>query len=201
MSDSPFEGAEKLEASSGSGEEFVKKKRKKKGGMEEAGPVNINSLMDILTILLVFLIKSYSANPIQLQSEDKMRLPTSTSTVAPQDAIPIAITRGFILVDNQPVVALSNGQIDPTDKEGGLAESFTIEPLKKILMDKREEINKTNKYMADTAKSNASQALILADLDTSARLIREVLNTAGIAEFNQFRFTVIQGGEPAVPQP
>ena len=202
MSDSPLEGATAVKTSEPADSDFEKKKRKRVGGGGDgAQPLNINSLLDIMTILLVFLIKSYSANPIQLQDEAEMRLPTSTSSVAPQDAVPIAITTNWILVDNQPVVQVENGKVRPADKEGGQDQSFVINPLKEILLQKREEIDKMNKYVADGSKSNANQALVLADTGTPSRLLTEVLNTAGQAEFNQFRFAVIEAGEPAWSQP
>ena len=60
------------------------KKRKKREALEYT--LNVTSLMDVLTVLLFFLIKSYSVSAAALQVPQGMRLPASTVKVAPRIA-------------------------------------------------------------------------------------------------------------------
>ena len=46
--------------------------------------LNITSLMDIMTIILVFLLKSYSTEDIQIAPSDDLRLPSSSAQKPPE---------------------------------------------------------------------------------------------------------------------
>lgn len=164
-------------------------KSKKKRRDDEVGPLTITSLMDILTILLVFLLKSYSTNPVNVTQGEDMQLPDSSSLIEPEEAVPIAITQKQVLVDDQPVADLIDGAVDPSTKRDGETGYF-ITPLFDALSENAEKQKRI-------AKHNASQefkglALVIADRDTKYRLLNEVLYTAGQAQFSQFKFAVIK---------
>lgn len=97
-----------------------KKKRRKKGGSDS---LNINSMMDIMTILLVFLLVSVTSDPLSINQNTELRLAKmaggcgfekktkdSPAKVVckrayrpPQDSIPITVTKKTILVDNEDI--------------------------------------------------------------------------------------------------
>ncbi|MDZ4120848.1 MAG: hypothetical protein U1C33_00395, partial [Candidatus Cloacimonadaceae bacterium] len=52
-------------------------KRKTRKNFEEAKQLSITSLLDILTIILVFLIKNVSMEAAALSAPDDMRFPTT----------------------------------------------------------------------------------------------------------------------------
>ena len=55
-----------------------KRKRKKRRALAQGQPLTLNSLMDIVTILLVYLLKSYATSPIEVK-DPAVQVPTSTS--------------------------------------------------------------------------------------------------------------------------
>ena len=67
--------------------------------------INITSMMDMFTIILLFLLKSFSADGSMLTNADNLILPNSISNKRPQEiALQVAVTQDAILVDNTPVV-------------------------------------------------------------------------------------------------
>ncbi len=87
------------------GEEgFVKKKKSQKKYEVEEAKVTITSLMDIMTILLVFLMVSITSDPLNIQQNDDLTLAKSTAQTKPKDSIPVTINKRAVLAD-QALVA------------------------------------------------------------------------------------------------
>lgn len=170
-------------------DEYNARGRKKKRDQEDPGALTITSLMDILTILLVFLLKSYSANPVNITMSDDLQLPGSSAQIEPEEAVPVAVTARQILVNDSPVAEVIDGKVDVSAKRDGEM-GFFIEPLFEALnkeADKQKRIAKHN-----TAQEFKGLALVIAHQDTNYRLLNEVLYTAGQAQFSQFKFAVIK---------
>lgn len=76
---------------------FIKKKPKQ--------GLNITSMMDMFTIILLFLLKSFSADGSMLTNADNLQLPNSVSNKRPEELpLQVAVTQEAILVDNAPVM-------------------------------------------------------------------------------------------------
>ena len=150
--------------------------------------LNITSLMDIMTIILVFLLKSYSTEDIQIAPSDDLRLPVSSASRAPELAVNAVITQVAILVDGVSVVGVSGGTVGDEYKRGTL-----ISPLFDILKEKADEA----KAIAESRQTvNFTGRLLLqCDRDIPFSLVREVMYTAGQAQFAEFKFVVYKGGE------
>jgi biopolymer transport protein ExbD len=86
---------------------YVKKQRKKKEGPEESAGVQMTSLMDIMTILLVFLLVSITSDPLNIQQNDDLVLAKSTADDKPKDSIPVTVNKRSILADKALVAQVS----------------------------------------------------------------------------------------------
>lgn len=71
---------------------------------EREWPFSITSLMDALTILLIFLLVTLTSDPLNVKQDAHLLLARSTTPVTPEDAIPVTIKKGFISVDQKEVV-------------------------------------------------------------------------------------------------
>ncbi len=71
---------------------------------ESEWPFSITSLMDALTILLIFLLVTLTSDPLNVKQDAHLLLARSTSPLSPEDAIPVTIKKGFISVDQKEVV-------------------------------------------------------------------------------------------------
>jgi biopolymer transport protein ExbD len=86
---------------------YVKKQRKKKPPVEETAGVQMTSLMDIMTILLVFLLVSITSDPLNIQQNDDLVLAKSTADDKPKDSIPVTVNKRSILADKALVAQVS----------------------------------------------------------------------------------------------
>ena len=69
--------------------------------------LKLTSMIDMFTILLVFLLKSFSAEGQIMTVSSDLKLPESTAQKAPQPASVIAITNEFLLIDGKQIATLS----------------------------------------------------------------------------------------------
>lgn len=162
----------------------MKSKRK---GPDEA-KLGITSLMDIMTIILVFLLKSYSTDDINITPSDDLRLPVSSSVVPPKLAVNAVISKAAITVDGVKVVGLSAGTIGDEYKRGNL-----ISPLFDKLKEKADEAKANAEKFQDSAFTG--RLLLQIDRDLPFSVVREVMYTAGQAQFAEFKFVVYSGSE------
>jgi biopolymer transport protein ExbD len=181
----PTEGDYPLPEGDGEG---TLRRRKKKRADEDKLALNINSLMDIMTILLVFLLKSYSADPVQIKPAPGLQLPFAHSEMKPVESTNVTLTLGNIIVDEKKVVSLEEGKVNPADMQG----DFLIQPLLDALADSVEHQKKIAKYNKKAEFSGI--VTIIADRDVPFNLLTKVMYTAGQASFGKFKFAVVKMG-------
>jgi biopolymer transport protein ExbD len=68
----------------------------------------MTSMMDILTVLLLFLLKSFVVDGEVVTPVPGVDLPKSTSEASPQSAVVIAIFKDNIMVDSELVASVSH---------------------------------------------------------------------------------------------
>src|SRR5450432_3506993 len=82
----------------------LRKEIKRRGGEQEVNFLNITAMMDMMTIILVFLLKSMSASSASLPQSSDLQMPKSVLTAeASQEGVAVLISRSQIVVDSQPV--------------------------------------------------------------------------------------------------
>jgi biopolymer transport protein ExbD len=152
--------------------------------------LNIYPMMDMMTILLVFLIMQFAASSADTVQSDELRLPYSTSATERIDALTVKISRISILVEANQVVTLRNGQVDPGDKQGG-GTGFLITRMHRELQQHRDRL----KMIAQSrGQAFRGEVQIVADERTPFRTLTEVIYTLGQSEFKNLRFVVIREG-------
>jgi biopolymer transport protein ExbD len=167
--------------------EAERQKRKSRSAQgDDTGAVNINSLMDIMVIMLVFLLKSYGEEPIRAMDED-LKVPRSNSLVTPEDMMTVSVTRTEILVNDRWVVDVRDGEIDPSHISGD--GDLRIEPLLDSLSTAVERSREESEILGEDWEPRIT---VIADQITRHRLLLQVLFTATEAELSDFRFAIIQ---------
>jgi biopolymer transport protein ExbD len=168
-----------------------RKRRKDRDTEGEIHDLNIYPMLDMMTIILVFLLKSYSASSVTLDGVDNLKPPTSSSTSNPKETVALTISRRHILIDNKPVMSFGEDfKIDAADKPEG-ATGMLVAPLKAALDDKVKRLKKLEALNPETMAFQGELSVI-ADQHVPYRLLMEVLYTAGQAELNNYRFIIIQ---------
>jgi len=150
--------------------------------------LNIYPMMDMMTILLVFMVMQFAAAAAHVESAD-LELPQSISIVEPERALQVQVTRNEIVVDGAHVLDLRNGVVDPSQKQGG-GTGFLITPLLEVLQQHRDRLRLIQRHRAN--QPFVGEVQIMADKRTPFRTLSEVLYTLGQSEFRHLRFVVLR---------
>ncbi len=162
---------------------------------EETEPIILNMLpmMALFTIILCYLLQNYSTDPVQITPSPGTVLPHSTTDLAPQEAVQVAISDAVIMVDDYKAATVKNGRVTVDAKKDRNPASMFIVPLYDALKkasDKQKMFEKYNKKM-----QFKGLLTIIADKHIPFRLLTEVLYTAGQAEFGAYKFAVMKKEE------
>ncbi len=168
------------------------RKAKKRGFGEQQ--LAITSLMDALTIVLCFLLASYASDPVVIQQSDKLRIAYSATKHRLQAAAKIQIDADAIYCNDKQTALLheENGirTVDEKAKTGGKT-SFMIEDLKAQLEEYRRTMDEIEKR-GGRKLATKTWVMVVADILTPIRIIKEVLFTAKEAGYERYMFAVIQ---------
>ena len=184
---------EETPATAGQIKRIIRRRIEKHPEVEEMG-LNIYPMMDMMTILLVFLIQSFaSSTAAQVVQSDELQLVHSTSKQDVEAALSITISAGEIVVEGKQALSLRNGQVDPTQKQGG-SNGFLVTPLLNVLQQHRDRLKLI--AQANAARPFKGEVQIIADRRTPYRTLIEVVYTMGQAEFKAMRFVVLKKEQP-----
>ena len=175
---------------------MLRKEIKRKAGEPEINFLNITAMLDMMTIILVFLLKSLSSSSASLPQSADLTMPKSVlTTEASQEGVAVLISRSQIVVDDNTVCTV------PTDATHGVEAKFKrsgptdlyIVPLANALQGWRERDRQLR--LATGKDPSASEAIVIADSGTPYRLLVEVLFTLGQSEFAKFHLMVLQSSK------
>ncbi len=131
----------------------------------------LTSLVDVMVILLVFLIKSFSVEGSLIPVPENVALPVSTSEVPVERVRNIEITHDGIVAGEKMLV---------THREYMEADSLLIEPLFRWLEEQ------------ETAQNDT--VMLQSDRDIEFNIIKRVMYTCSRAGITDFKVLVIQDG-------
>jgi biopolymer transport protein ExbD len=149
--------------------------------------LQITSMIDMFTIILVFLLKSYASSSVEIAVNQNVRLPSSTASGAPVEALKLIVSTKGIFVDDKLVAAVENGQVDKSVLDSK-DEKF-IRPLYdalKVQADKSKAIAKEN-----TDVNFEGKVIFQADQGLDYRLLKKVMYTSSFAGYTDFKFAVV----------
>ena len=164
--------------------------RKKRRLDDSEATVTINSLMDAMTIILIFLLMNYSMDPLRVDSSKDLKLPISNTELLPKKTIALTISAKSIMLDGDHIVEVKDGSVGKMDK-GGDENSMLIQPLLTALQTAAQ-----NQKEIDARMNQKFEGMItfITHDDTPYSLLRDVMYTATNADFKKFKFAVSKGG-------
>jgi biopolymer transport protein ExbD len=150
--------------------------------------LNITPMMDMMTIILVFLLKSFTSSTSIIPQDANMSLAPSLTRMTVKQAVPVTITKRVVLVEGEAVAPINNGKIDPALKRDG-ENGYYITPLVDML---QRLSNKERKVAEMTGRPFDSELMIVADRNTPYRLLTEILYSCGQAGYANYRLLVLK---------
>jgi biopolymer transport protein ExbD len=151
--------------------------------------IDITSLLDILTILLVFLLQSYNSSGVIINVPDGIELPRSASESLNNFGVNIQVSKSQIWVDDVEVVNTESIDKVQVFDEGGRR----IVPLYNQLVKIKETIKQSEK-LSPEAKKFSGIANLVVDKSLKYNYLKRVMYTCAAAGFKEFKFVVLTKG-------
>lgn len=130
----------------------------------------LTSLIDVMTILLVFLIQNFSVEGNLITPSADLTIPTSSVETRPEMMVSVQISEDEIMVDGKSLARIS----DYAERE-----EFMIEPL-------------FNRMKLEKEKTTDSKLMLEADRELPFNVIKRVAFTCNKAGFSDFSVLVYQ---------
>jgi biopolymer transport protein ExbD len=143
----------------------------------------LTSMMDMFTIILIFLLFSFSESPEKIKLGEDLQLPRSTAEAKYHQALKIILTKTELRVDDE-VVAMVHGQ----KVEGLSSADFQSSTLYKRLKHFRADA----KDKKGDGTEQPPHVLFLCDKSHSFKTINSVIKTSGLAGYPNFQFGVLE---------
>ena len=150
--------------------------------------LNITSMMDMFTIILVFLLKSYSTEAeAKIDQSPEIQLPTTIASMTLDENAPsVIVTKSAVIVNGKKTVAsIRDWQVDGLDP----AQPYLIPGLR----DELSTIAERQKYIAAHNPGMTFDGLIVIQADQSmpADLLTKIMYTVGQAEYAKIKLAAI----------
>jgi len=159
--------------------------RKSRTYGEEAG-LSLTSMMDMMTIVLVFLIKQIDTEGQLVTAAENLVLPVSTSTKVPKEvSLGLIVDHEWVLVDGQQIV--KTNIVSEQD-------SLMVEALDAVLKEKR-EIEKAALLAKGESDEGGGNVIVQLDKNTYYDIMFKVMATCGASGFTNVAFAVTMKGE------
>ena len=157
--------------------------RKRKKAQFIPPKLMLTSMMDMFTIILIFLLFSFSSDPESMKNMRDIELPVSSTRVDYSDSIKIVLSSEDLKLNGEALATLEKENIVGMDPEH-LKDSSLFLKLKELYDEKgvgEEDVHKER------------HVLFMCDRHHSFKTINTVIKTAGLAGFPNFQFAVLEG--------
>lgn len=155
-----------------------KSKRRKKRALVTDATLLITPMADIFTILLVFLIKSFSTETSNIGLNAEITLPISSNAAPSVESTRLEISPMSVMLDDKPILSLHQFRFDPADSDGTKSSETLFNTFKK--------------YRSRDSLNTGLRMLVLADEKTPYSTLKRVLTAATEAGFADYKLVVME---------
>jgi hypothetical protein len=164
------------------------------GSSKDTLTLNLYPMLDIFSILITFLLMSYSTDPVSHDVKSGMELPESRTMVSLDEIPAVVVTKTEIFVNDSKVADVRNG--DVPEEQRGASSQGAIRPL----YDQLKRIAEANKRFgaaaaaggaSDPAKAGKPGVLTMEmDKTHPFKLAKRIMLSAQQAEFVTFKLVM-----------
>ncbi|NLD37285.1 MAG: hypothetical protein GX654_10495 [Desulfatiglans sp.] len=158
--------------------------RRRKSGVTPK--LMLTSMMDMFTIVLLFLLCSLSDRVETIKLDKDLDLPRSSAEIRYDQNLKLVLTRSQLMIDDEKIAEVKNGKINGVD-ENDLKASLLYKRLKENF-----EKDKEKAVENPEEKTKEQQIVFVCDKSHEFRVINQVIKTAGLAGYPNFQFAVLQ---------
>ncbi|SMF63085.1 Biopolymer transport protein ExbD/TolR [Alteromonadaceae bacterium Bs31] len=159
--------------------------------------LQITAMMDMFTIIVFFLLFSYSDRPDEIDLEKTIDLPVSSAERDYDNVLKVFVSSEAVKIDEQLVAEIRQGRVmgyDPEKpKESGIYKALLKIREKEIRENQMQELgtSKNDKVEAEQEdKPKMAQVLFFCDRTVPFKAINTVMKTIGMAGYPNMQFAV-----------
>lgn len=152
-------------------------RRGRKGGGASHAMSSLIPMIDMLTILVVYLLV-HAADYEILPNTKSIQIPQSMSESKPRETVTVLITKEALFVNGNELATVAELRARPEP---------VIEPLRRVL---RTEAGK--RLLKDKDDPTSHEVTVLADKDLPYSFLKKILSTCTAAEYGKVSLAVIE---------
>ena len=142
----------------------------------------ITSMMDMFTIILIFLLFQFSEKPETIHMQKDIELPISTAKMDHTETIKLVITQNSLHINDDLIAPVKKGRVIGLDPQN---------PKASVLYQRLEnQFAKAVKTSDETQPKN--HILLLCDKRHSFKTINDIVKTAALAGYPNLQFAVLK---------
>lgn len=160
-------------------------------GGKDSFSLNLYPMLDVFSILIVFLLMNFSVSGESTEVSANLELPQSSVKLSLDSAASVAITKSEIVIQGGTTIPLtpdSSDVVESFKKDGQGAIRMAYDEFKKI-RDHNQALTNRQKNLPLTKKDNSTLTM-QSDKIIPYRIIKRVLASAQQAEFISWKFAV-----------
>ncbi|MEI6397250.1 MAG: biopolymer transporter ExbD [Pseudomonadota bacterium] len=158
------------------------------GSSKDTLTLNLYPMLDIFSILICFLLMSFSSDPVSHDVDAGVELPESSTIVALDEVPTIVVTKTEIRVNDKKVADIQAGDVPEKERTQG-AIYPVFDELKK-LADATKRLSKNIRTDDPNAKGSTGALTMEMDKGHRFKLMKRIMLSAQQAEFVQFKLMV-----------
>ncbi|NQZ01981.1 MAG: biopolymer transporter ExbD [Bdellovibrionales bacterium] len=149
--------------------------------------LQLTAMVDMFTIMIVFLLKSYSTSSVHITPQEGLKLPNSSSYVQPVEALKLVVALDGVYVDDKKVMPMEEGKIAAADLDANDPDFV------KSLYEKLNEMAEKSKEIADVNEEHEfdGKVVMQADSRLNYKTLKKVMYTASLAGYADMRLATI----------
>lgn len=151
--------------------------------------LQLTSMVDMFTILIVFLLKSFSTSAVHITPHKNLNLPFSSSYTNPVEALRLVVSTDGIYVEDKKIADIAEGKVDPAATEPNdpdFIRSLYDELDKQAL--KAKEISEKNTEIEFEGK-----VVMQADSKLPYETLKKVMYTSSLAGYADLKLATVSG--------
>ena len=147
----------------------------------------LTSLLDMFTIILIFLIVSFEAEDYEFKLNPDLTLPESSARSVFKPALNVAVSTKDIEVEQKSIYDLEGGRFTEADYDAG-----EVKPLVDTFKTYYERWDTNQDTLTEAELAEGPIILVQADKDVDYRTLYLVLRSASIAGFAKYRLAIMK---------
>ena len=155
---------------------------------DEGVSLNLMPMLDIFSILITFLLMSYSTDPVSYDISAGLELPDSVTITALDELPSIIVTKNEIMVNDKKVATILGGDVPEKDRSLGAVYPVFVE---------LEKLAEANKRVFRGKEDKTKTSILTMEMDQSHqfKLMKRIMLAAQQAEFVTFKLMVAREAE------